>query len=137
VGPGAEVDIAGVYEQNGLSTLTIALDGSGNHTPISVGQTATFQAGAKLQILLEEGYLPGLGETFALLTAGLGVFGGDGLEIAGDNASDWLLDVTSNAVRVAYVGGSAPMPNPEPNAVVLFVVGGLVVARAVRSHSKR
>ena len=60
-----------------------------------------------------------------------------GLEIVGDNASDWLLDVTSDAVRVAYVGGNVPMPNPEPNAVVLFAVGGLIVARAVRSQSKR
>jgi hypothetical protein len=135
VGSGAEVDIAGVYEQNGLSTLTIALGGNADRKPISVGQTATFQAGSKLEILLEEGYVPGLDESFALLTAGLGVFD-YGLEITGLNASDWILDVGTNSIRVAYVGGNVPMPNPEPNAVVLFAVGGLVVARAVRRHSK-
>jgi hypothetical protein len=84
MGSGAEVDIAGIYEQNGLSTLTFQLDGSEDHSPISVGRGATFQKGAELQILLEEGYVPDLDESFTLLTAGQGVID-HGLKIVGRN----------------------------------------------------
>jgi hypothetical protein len=132
MGSGAEVDIAGIYEQNGLSTLTFALDGSEGHIPISVGREATFQQGAKLRILLEEGYIPDFDESFVLLTAGLGVID-YGLEIVGSGSSNWRLDTsTDDSVRVIYASSAHA---PEPSAGLSFAVGGLVVAAAIRRRA--
>jgi hypothetical protein len=100
-GSSADIGIRGLYVQGGNSELTVILDGSPTHlSPIRVGRTATFEAGAKLRVRHAADYVPVDGESVLLLSADDGVFD-NGLELIGPEAEGWKLDTSQgNTVSI-------------------------------------
>ncbi len=126
VGSAAQIDIAGVYDQNEFSDLTVTLDGSVDHlATIQVGSTATFADGATLQIQLADGYTPSVDDSFVVLTAAQGVID-HGLQLVDGSlppfaSKDWTLDTSSgDSVTVIYEGLGVDLdgiPDADDNCV--------------------
>ena len=122
VGSEGRIRVAADYRQSANSMLTAWLDASAPHiSSIEVAGTAHFANGAWLQVLLTEGYLPEVGDSFLLLTAERGVVD-QGLRIAAPQDLDWVLDTSGgDSVRVIYlVDGDADgdgIPNAEDNCI--------------------
>ncbi len=105
IGNQSEVAIAGVYQQNGRSALGFELVRGERHvTPIAVGGTATFAAGARLRVTLANLFHPdACGESFELMTAAGGIVD-DGLRLVPPEGQEsrWSFDTIGGALTVTY-----------------------------------